>query len=131
MVHQDGSAPHQNIAHQSGAKKISLVVRTIIALHVKYIWFVHSVCSMECKQAGREVAHNASVCGHVAVLKEVSEEKCEGSWQYTFSLPSSARKILVLYFPPVMDIPTRGKKQVTRIAKATMVCLWVGTCGSV
>ena len=73
----------------------------------------------------RTIAHNASVCGHVTVLKEVSEEKCEGSGQYTFSLRSSARKILVLYFPPVMDIPTRGKKQVSGIAKAPMVCLWV------
>ena len=37
-----------------------------------------SVYSMECKQA-RRVAHNPSVCGHVAILKEVSEEKDEGS----------------------------------------------------
>ena len=86
---------------------------------------------MEWKQAGRELAHNASVCGHVAILKEVGEEKCKGSRQYTFSLPSSARKILVFYFPPVMDIPTRCKKQVSGIAKATMVCLWVDTCGNV
>ena len=45
---------------------------------------------MECKQAGREVAHNASVCGHGAVLKKVSKEKCKGSRQHTFSLLSSA-----------------------------------------
>ena len=40
---------------------------------------IYSVCSVECNRACRpEGTHNASVCGKVAILKEIEMEKGEG-----------------------------------------------------
>ena len=79
MVHQDGAAPHHNIAYQSeGNIKTGNSKQRgdqIIKLSIQCIQYEITGRVKAC----REETHNASVCGQVATLKKVKLEKGKGS----------------------------------------------------